>query len=242
MSIRPAALRTMNEDAVEAPSMPVPEMTHFSVVLNDASKIESNLYRDIGKRAIDFVAALAGIVLLLPIWALISILVMITSRGPALYSQERMGRNGKIFRILKFRSMIAGADKMGAGITCSGDSRVTRFGSVIRKLKIDEIPQLWNVLLGDMSLVGPRPELASYVATYTHEQRLVLSVRPGITDISSLRYRHEEELLARSHNPEEFYVKVVLPDKLALNLEYIQKMSFRFDLKLILETIATVFL
>lgn len=239
MSIRPATFHTLDESNAEAQVISIPG--GVPELFTQTKRDRADFYRGFGKRGIDFLAAFAGIVLFSPFWILISALVAITSRGPAFFRQERVGREGKIFRIVKFRSMVAGADKIGSGITRAGDARVTRFGSVIRKLKIDEIPQLWNVLVGDMSLVGPRPELPCYVANYTPEQRAVLVVRPGITDISSLRYRHEEELLARSHNPEEFYEKVVLPDKLALNLEYIQNMSFFFDLKLIFQTIVAVF-
>jgi lipopolysaccharide/colanic/teichoic acid biosynthesis glycosyltransferase len=137
--------------------------------------------------------------------------------------------------------MVVDADKKGPHITSSGDSRVTRVGAVLRKFKIDEFPQLWNVLKGEMSLVGPRPELPRYVANYNEEQRSVLCVRPGITDLASIRYRHEEEVLAKSANPEEFYRTVVLPHKLALNLNYIAKMSFLFDLKLIIQTLRCLF-
>jgi lipopolysaccharide/colanic/teichoic acid biosynthesis glycosyltransferase len=137
--------------------------------------------------------------------------------------------------------MVVDADKKGPHITSSGDCRVTLFGAVLRKYKIDEFPQLWNVLKGEMSLVGPRPELPCYVANYNQDQRGVLCVRPGITDLASIRYRHEEEVLAKSANPEEFYRTVVLPHKLDLNLNYIEKMSFLFDIKLIIQTLKSIF-
>jgi lipopolysaccharide/colanic/teichoic acid biosynthesis glycosyltransferase len=133
--------------------------------------------------------------------------------------------------------MVVDADKKGPDITSSGDARVTPLGRMLRKLKIDEFPQLWNVLIGEMSLVGPRPELPRYVSNYNQEQRQVLSVRPGITDLASIRYRHEEEILSRSEDPEDYYRNVVLPHKLKLNLEYIQKMSLILDSKLILQTL-----
>ena len=138
--------------------------------------------------------------------------------------------------------MVAGADKKGPSITSSGDARVTRLGAILRKFKLDEFPQLWNVLRGEMSLVGPRPELPQYVANYTGEQRRVFSVRPGITDIASIRYRHEEELLGQSQNPEEFYRNVVLPQKLELNLRYIKQLSLSCDAKLIYLTLRSLFL
>jgi lipopolysaccharide/colanic/teichoic acid biosynthesis glycosyltransferase len=182
-----------------------------------------------------------GLVLLSPLLVIAGILVKCTSRGPTLYWQDRVGRGGRLFRIAKFRSMVAGADKKGPSITSSGDARVTRFGAVLRKFKIDEFPQLWNVLKGEMSLVGPRPELPLYVANYTSEQRLVLCVRPGITDLASIRYRHEEEVLGQSENPEDFYRNVVLPRKLNLNLNYIEQISFFFDMKLVFHTLQSLF-
>src|SRR5207245_11311 len=151
-----------------------------------------------------------ALVLLFPFLVVVGILVKYTSPGPVLYSQDRVGRGGKLFRIAKFRSMIAGADQKGPTITSSGDARVTRFGAILRKSKIDEIPQLWNVLKGEMSLVGPRPELPAYVASYAPEQRRVLCVSPGITDIASIRYRHEEGILGQSDNPDEYYRNVVM--------------------------------
>ena len=150
----------------------------------------------------------------------IAVVVKLTSRGPVFYRQNRVGRDARIFRILKFRTMVVDADRQGLGITTAGDERVTPFGKILRELKLDEMPQLWNVLKGDMSLVGPRPELPSYVAQYTPEELRVLSVTPGITDIASIRYRHEEKLLEGSNDPDELYRRLVLPHKLALNLEY----------------------
>lgn len=201
---------------------------------------KGGLYSRFGKRAIDLAVSLPALVFLLPVLAVTALLVIATSPGSALYWQDRVGRSGKIFRIAKFRTMIIGADQKGLRITTAVDRRVTRFGALLRKWKIDEIPQLWNVLKGDMSLVGPRPELPEYVGTYTPEQRHVLSVRPGITDIASIRYRHEEQLLGQSKDPDEFYRRVVLPHKLKLNLEYIQRMSFLFDMKLIVQTISSL--
>jgi lipopolysaccharide/colanic/teichoic acid biosynthesis glycosyltransferase len=200
-----------------------------------------DVYCRLLKRLSDVVASSLGLVLLSPLMLVAGLLVKCTSRGPAFYRQTRVGRGGKFFRIAKFRSMVVDADKKGPDITSSGDPRVTRIGAVLRKLKIDELPQLWNVLVGDMSLVGPRPEIPRYVLDYDQEELRVLSVRPGITDPASIRYRHEEEILANSENPQEHYRTVVLPHKLALNLDYIRKMSFWFDVKLILQTIRYIF-
>jgi lipopolysaccharide/colanic/teichoic acid biosynthesis glycosyltransferase len=209
--------------------------------VGEFGKKEKTLYFRVWKRLIDVAASSVGLLLLSPLLVVTGILVKCTSRGPMLYWQDRVGRGGRHFRIAKFRSMEVDADKKGPDITSSGDSRVTPFGLVLRKLKIDEFPQLWNVLKGEMSLVGPRPELPRYVANYSQEQRRVLGVRPGITDLASIRYRHEEEILAQSEDPESFYRNVVLPHKLELNLEYIEKMSFLFDAKLIVQTLESLF-
>jgi lipopolysaccharide/colanic/teichoic acid biosynthesis glycosyltransferase len=199
------------------------------------------MYRRYGKRLIDATLSLMALLILCPFLLLVGIFVKWTSPGPILYWQERVGRDGRIFAIVKFRSMVANAEKQGLGITVSGDARVTGFGAFLRMSKIDELPQLWNVLTGKMSLVGPRPELPQYVSEYTPEQRHVLSVRPGITDLASIRYRYEESILARNDNPEQYYRNVVLPDKLALNLKYVQNISLPVDMKLIILTITSLF-
>jgi lipopolysaccharide/colanic/teichoic acid biosynthesis glycosyltransferase len=199
------------------------------------------MYRRYGKRLIDATLSLVALLTLCPFLLLVGILVKWTSPGPILYWQERVGRDGQTFKIAKFRTMVANADKQGLGITVSGDARVTGFGAFLRMSKIDELPQLWNVLTGNMSLVGPRPELPRYVADYTPEQRQVLSVRPGITDSASIRYRHEEAILASSDNPEQYYRNVVLPDKLALNLQYVRDISLPVDIKLVVQTMTSLF-
>jgi len=199
------------------------------------------IYLTGGKRMLDLLAASAGLLLLSPLVLLIGALLKLTSRGPVFFLQDRVGRSGRIFEIVKFRTMRVAADANESRITVSGDSRVTTLGRVLRLLKIDELPQLWNVLKGDMSLVGPRPELPFYVATYSNEQRMVFRVRPGITDPSSLAYRYEEELLAGQTNPELYYQQVVLPHKLSLNLEYIHRMSLRYDLLVALKTLCLYF-
>jgi len=196
-----------------------------------------DFYRRAGKRAMDLAISFAGLALLSPVLLAVAVLVKCASPGTVLYWQERVGCGGRIFRIAKFRSMVAHADRQGPAITALGDPRVTRLGAMLRKLKIDELPQLWNVLRGEMSLVGPRPELPVYVTGYTEEQRRVLAVRPGITDVASIRYRDEEKILAASACAEEFYRRVVLPHKLELNAEYIQQMSFSFDVRLIFQTL-----
>ena len=199
------------------------------------------LYRNYGKRLLDVVCAIAGLIVLMPLLLVVALAVKYTSKGPVLFDQERIGKDGRTFKIWKFRSMVCGADKIGPLITASGDSRITRIGRFLRQSKVDELPQLWNVLIGDMSVVGPRPELPFYVRDYTPQQRQVFKVRPGITDLAALEYRHEEQILAKADDRERFYREVVLPHKLTLNLEYIKILSFRHDLVLILRTIGAIF-
>lgn len=192
------------------------------------------------KRIFDVVASGLGLLVLSPFFLLLAVWIKLDSAGPVFYRQVRVGRYNRNFRLFKFRSMRVGSDKKGL-ITVGGrDPRVTRSGYFIRKYKLDELPQLINVLLGDMSLVGPRPEVRKYVEMYTSEQLHVLDVRPGITDMASIRYRNENELLAEAEDPEAFYIKVVMPDKLKINLEYVAKHSFWFDMKLIFKTIREV--
>ena len=188
------------------------------------------------KRLFDICASVCGLLLLSPLFVIMAVWIKCDSRGPVFYRQVRVGRGGRDFRLYKFRSMVTDADK-GSLITVGGrDPRITRSGYFIRKYKLDELPQLINVLLGDMSLVGPRPEVRRYVDMYTDEQLHVLDVRPGITDMASIKYRNENELLAAAADPEEYYVNVIMPDKLRINLEYVRHHSFWFDLKLIFST------
>jgi lipopolysaccharide/colanic/teichoic acid biosynthesis glycosyltransferase len=191
------------------------------------------------KRIIDLLAAGGGLLVLCPLLAVLALAVKGTSPGPVFFRQERVGRGGRGFRILKFRTMVADAERRGLHITAGGDPRVTPVGRLLRHYKMDELPQLWNVLVGDMSLVGPRPEVAKYVALYSSEQRRVLEVRPGITDPASLAYRHEEALLARAADPERFYVETVMPAKLRINLDYINHRTFVRDLIVLLRTVHT---
>ena len=192
------------------------------------------------KRLFDLLASAAGLLVLSPLFLLLALWVRSDSPGPVFYRQTRVGRGNRDFRLFKFRSMRVGADKKGL-ITVGGrDPRVTRSGYCIRKYKLDELPQLINVFLGDMSLVGPRPEVRKYVELYTPEQMRVLDVRPGITDPASIRYRNENELLAASDDPERFYRETIMQDKLRINLEYVAERSFFYDLKLIFKTFWTI--
>ena len=189
------------------------------------------------KRLMDIVSSGLGIILLFPVLLFIAIWIKFSSEGPILFKQIRVGRNGKEFSILKFRTMIINAEKIGTQITIGEDKRITSSGKFLRKYKLDELPQLFNVFKGDMSLVGPRPEVPKYVELYNEEQRRVLEVRPGITDIASLRYKDENDILGKVDNPEEYYINVIMKDKLKLNLEYIEKCNIFFDVYLIIKTI-----
>lgn len=189
------------------------------------------------KRIFDFLLSLFGIIILSPIFIIVSIAIKLDSKGSILFLQKRVGRYGKEFNIYKFRTMVTDAEKLGKQITVGKDNRITRVGAFLRKFKIDELPQLFNVLKGDMSLVGPRPEVPKYVALYNEEQRKVLDIRPGITDMASLRYKDENDILGKVDNPEEYYINVIMKDKLNLNLEYIEKSNVFFDIYLIIKTI-----
>jgi len=192
------------------------------------------------KRLFDIIFSLGGLLLVSPVLIITAFWVKIDSNGPILYRQQRVGLHGKDFFIFKFRSMYTDSDKKGL-ITIGGhDSRVTRAGYYIRKYKIDELPQLINVLIGDMSIVGPRPEVRKYVNLYSPEQLHVLDVRPGITDAASIKYRNENELLASQSDPEKYYIQVIMPDKLAINLQYVQLHNLSMDIQLIIQTIRSL--
>lgn len=188
------------------------------------------------KRIFDIVSSGIGLFILSPIFIILGIWIKLDSSGPVFYKQVRVGKNGKDFKIFKFRSMKLDSDKQGL-ITVGGrDPRVTNSGYYIRKYKLDEIPQLINVFIGDMSIVGPRPEVRKYVELYNEEQLKVLTVRPGITDTASIKYRNENELLEKADDPDKMYIDEIMPDKLKYNLEYIEKKSFFYDIKLIFMT------
>lgn len=188
------------------------------------------------KRATDLTFSIFGLVILSPLFLFIAAAIKLSDRGPVFYRQARVGRGGRPFFMLKFRSMINGADR-GSALTIGGDSRITRVGAVIRRCKIDELPQLWNVFAGEMSLVGPRPEVARYVDCYSPEQRKVLDLNPGITDPSSFAFFDESELLSRAEDPERFYVERLMPEKIRINLDYGKRAGFFSDLLLIVATV-----
>jgi lipopolysaccharide/colanic/teichoic acid biosynthesis glycosyltransferase len=188
----------------------------------------------------DVGVAAIGLLLLSPFFAVIAALVKLQDGGPVFYRATRVGKGGDLFKLYKFRTMVVDADRVGPGVTFSGDNRTTRIGRFLRRAKLDELPQLVNVLAGDMSLVGPRPEDPRYVALYTPEQRQVLSVRPGITSAASIIYRYEEQLLSGS-DPEAVYRYVILPSKLKTDLDYLYKRNVWSDVRLILRTAAAIF-
>ncbi|WP_160689407.1 sugar transferase [Clostridium sp. C2-6-12] len=189
------------------------------------------------KRIFDLICSTLGLIVLSPVLIVIAIKIKAGSDGPVFFKQIRVGENGKEFEILKYRTMVVDAEKLGKQITVGNDNRITKIGAFLRKYKLDELPQLINVFKGDMSLVGPRPEVPRYVKLYNVEQKKVLEVKPGITDLASIRYRDENDLLGGVENPEEFYINTIMPDKLTLNLEYIRKNNIFFDIYIILKTI-----
>ena len=188
------------------------------------------------KRFFDVFASGLGLLVLSPLFLILAIWIKLDSKGPVFYRQVRVGKDNKDFRIFKFRSMRVGSDK-GSLVTIGGrDPRITRSGYIIRKLKLDELPQLINVFVGDMSLVGPRPEVRHYVDYWTPEQMHVLDVRPGITDPASIRFRNENELMEKAEDPEKYYIEVIMQEKLKLYLDYVEHRSFFGDIGLIFKT------
>lgn len=192
------------------------------------------------KRCFDIVVSLIILSAFLPFGILIALAIKIDSKGTIFYRQERVGKNGKVFRLLKFRTMRTDADKAGKLTVGMRDLRITRIGYFLRKTKLDEFTQFWNVLIGDMSIVGPRPEVQEYVNLYTPQQREILTVRPGITDYASLEYFHENEILGAAENPRETYIHEVMPAKLDLNKKYLQNPTLLHDLKLMWMTFVKV--
>ena len=192
------------------------------------------------KRVFDFLCSSIGLLVLFPVFLLVMLAIYLESGGPVFFRQERVGKDGVPFHIIKFRSMVDRASEIGPEITSAGDPRVTRVGQFLRRTKLDELPQLLNVWSGEMSIVGPRPEVPSFVALYDDRQKEVLSVRPGITDPASIAYADEEKILGAASDSYRAYVEQILPQKLELNLQYIKKMSLRSDIKIIFMTIGKI--
>jgi len=192
------------------------------------------------KRLMDIAISGGALLVIWPVLLLIAVAIKIDDPGPVFYRQVRVGRNGKEFRIYKFRTMVVDADKKGLQITVGRDNRITRMGAFLRKTKLDELAQLINVFTGEMSFVGPRPEVPRYVNLYTPYQRQVLLVRPGITDYASIAYRNENDLLEGAEDPEKMYIETIMPDKIELNMKYLREISPVADIRLILSTIIAV--
>ena len=192
------------------------------------------------KRLLDILISLLGLAIFSPLYLAIAAWIKLDSPGPILYRGTRVGKGGRPFKMLKFRSMVVNAEQLGGPSTAGDDPRVTRVGRFLRRYKLDELPQLINVLKGDMSLVGPRPEVPQYVAMYNAEQRAILSVRPGITDWASLWNSDEGSWLAGAHDPERVYLEVIRPTKLRLQLKYVRERSFMVDLRILLATLITL--
>ncbi|TBX13036.1 sugar transferase [Clostridium perfringens] len=196
---------------------------------------------NIAKRTFDLFFSLIGIIITIPILILVSIMIKLTSKGPIIFKQERVGKNKKFFYIYKFRTMTDCDDKASdRQVTVINDQRITRIGRILRKYKIDELPQLYNVLKGDMSFVGPRPEVKKYVKFYEEEYDEILKIKPGITDLASIEYIDENTIISKYSDPEKVYIEEVLPKKLMLNKRYIEEMSIKNDILLILKTIKKI--
>lgn len=191
-------------------------------------------------RVFDIIMSLFGLIILLPLFIIVSILIKLTSKGEIFFKQERIGKNQKVFKILKFRTMVTNAEEKGLKISTSSDNRITKVGKILRKTKIDEFPQLLNVLSGKMSLVGPRPEVKKYTDLYNNEQKAVFLVKPGITDLASIKFRNENEILEKSENVEDTYINEIMQKKLELNLIYIEKFGFFYNIYLILKTFLAI--
>lgn len=194
------------------------------------------------KRGFDIIFSSLGLIILSPLFLIIILIIKTGSKGPVFFTQTRVGKDGKEFKIIKFRTMEVDAEKKGMQITVGQDSRITKEGKWLRKFKLDELPQLINVLVGDMSFVGPRPEVPKYVGYYDDYQRNILKVKPGITDLASIEFRAENELLGRSADPEKTYIEEIMPAKFRLNLKYLKNMTLLNDVKIIMKTILVLLL
>jgi lipopolysaccharide/colanic/teichoic acid biosynthesis glycosyltransferase len=192
------------------------------------------------KRVFDILSCVLLLLIVLPFMLIIGVAIIIESKGGIIYKQQRVGRNGRDFVLFKFRTMFADSDKRGLLTVGNRDARITKIGYYLRKYKLDELPQLFNIIKGDMSVVGPRPEVRKYTELYSDEEKKVLSVRPGLTDYASLAYINENEILAATDNPEQAYIQKVMPEKLRLNLKYIENQSFTEDIRLIFKTLVSI--
>ena len=192
------------------------------------------------KRFFDVFVSVVGLLILLAFFIVIAIIIKIDSNGPVFFWQTRVGKYGKHFKIFKFRTMVVNAEKKGRLITVGDDPRITRVGGFLRKMKIDELPQIMNIIKGDMSFVGPRPEVPKYVELYNESQKQVLLVRPGVTDLASIEYKNEGEILALSDDPEKTYITVIMQSKLERNIQYLKKISLINDIRVMLKTVIEI--
>lgn len=215
-------------------------MESREVLIDIKQELENKKFNLFIKRVFDIIASFCGLIILSPMLLIVSLAIKVDSKGPVFFKQKRVGKNNKIFEIYKFRTMVTDAEKLGKQITVGNDSRITRVGKFIRKCKLDEFPQLINVLKGEMSLVGPRPEVPRYVDLYDEYQSQILLVQPGITDYASIEYRDENEILGKSENPEKTYIEEIMPIKIELNMKYIRNISLFEDIKLVINTILAI--
>ena len=192
------------------------------------------------KRLFDLIFSILGLMFLSPLFLIFSILILIDSKGNVFYIQQRVGKNSKDFKLFKFRTMAENSDKAGLLTIGNDDNRITNIGSWLRRYKLDELPQLINIFIGDMSFVGPRPEVRKYVDLYNYGQLKVLAIKPGLTDYASLKYINESEILASYSDPEKAYIDKIMPEKLALNLQYIKQQSFLTDIKILAKTVVGI--
>jgi len=202
--------------------------------------LKSSFYLRFGKRLLDIIVSLISIILLLPIFVVIAILIKLDTKGPIFYIQQRVGRDFKKFGLYKFRTMVVNADKIGPLVTKDRDPRITRVGYYLRKWKLDELPQFFNVLKGDMSLVGPRPEVERYIDLFRDEYKVILSIKPGITDYATIHFRDEEDIIAQFEDVEKGYTEIVLPKKIELYKKYIEEISLMTDIKILFLTFLKV--
>ena len=200
-----------------------------------------DLYREGGKRFLDVLMSSIALLVLLPVFIAVALIVKIAGvKGPVFFTQVRIGRDRQPFKLYKFRSMVQDASSLGSGVTSSRDKRITGIGRILRKTKLDELPQLLNVLLGDMSIVGPRPEIETFIDKYPDDYTVILQVKQGLTDYATLKYRNEEEILSQYEDAEEAYVRLILPDKISLGKKYIEEMGFILDMKIIIKSVVEV--
>ena len=192
------------------------------------------------KRIADITISFTVVILLLPLFIIISLSILISSGAPVFYLQERVGKDWKKFKIIKFRSMVNNAENIGPGVSSYNDKRITAIGKILRKFKIDELPQFINVLLGDMSIIGPRPELSKYVDRFKNEYSKILKVKPGISDYASVKFRNEAAILQSANDSESFYLKDILPEKIKLYNKYIEEMNFFVDIKILFSTFKAI--